>query len=478
MSNRTFHISGSIGVVLETSDLRNLMESSPKIPKIKVEFPEKPKTDNPTLTVELPFGIAEMGNTMKGENLLFLQGIDNQFPSKLKKILAKSPIYKVGLKYSAQQLAGMGLQTGKESIDEETGEEVFKNSLSPGWKDYAKRANFFNNFYARGCRNLKTWNMVYVLVSMSEQNLIANTTVLPNDRCRLWGNTKTGTVSHCIVADWERITSQVNPNNAQFYPVIDAWYNTAESFRETVKANPTVKEYVYVLRVPSDDIVYNIPDHFTLVESGLLDYANNIVNFKKWVQQNLTTLDKILFVSDEYMEGQYPQWQSWKSAAENGGKKGDESADKISAAYDAVVEAFQKSASGIQKGGKTITAPMNEDGKKSIEIVKVEQNSFDAQYNIDAGWVEKQIHWALQIDAGLYSSVEGKNNNGGSAKTQTFNIAQANEWIYEQSLIQIPQFISDFNGYGVETFRVRRATMYSTDALSAKDRSVQNPMNN
>jgi len=437
----------------------------------------KNEAPNLKFKVKLPLALSDNNGTLQSEKTLFLHGLDNKFPQKLKTILKKSPIYKVGLGYSSQQLAGLGLQTGSIEIDSDKNEEYFKLDQNKAWEDFTKRANLFQNYYTKACRAIKTYNMCYVHIALSAAGTIANATVLPNTRCRLWGNTLTGKVSHCIVADWEKVGNSVSEENAQFYPVIDNWFDTANTFREQVAANKEITEYVYVLRVPSDDLIYNLPDHFSLVESGLIDYANNIINFKKWVMENITTLNQIMFVTREYMISRYPEWEAWENLAKKGGEKGKDAAKKIEDAYDELGTLFQSSASGVEKSGKLIQAPLFDGDKESIKFVKVEQNTFDSQYNADAGWVETQIHWALQIDAGLYSAVDGKNNNGGSAKTQTFNIAQLNEWIYEQVLIELLQFISDYNQFGVKAFRVRRATMYSSDAISAKDRQVQNPTN-
>lgn len=445
-------------IVMTQSDFKNQMQSVKASPKFKVS---------------LPFAMSEQNGTLLADSALFLQGKDNKFPQNLRKILAKSPIYKVGLGYSSQQLAGLGLQTGEIII--ENREEVFELKQYPQWDDFAKRSNFTQNFYTKACRAIKTYNMCYVHLSLSQHNTIAAATVLPNTRCRLWGNTNTGEVSHVIVADWDRVGSIINKDNSQSYPVIQNWFDTANTFKDQIIKDSTIKEYVFVLRVPSDDIIYNMPDHFSLVESGLIDYANNIINFKKWVMENITTLNQIMFVTQEYMQSRFPEWESWNAQARKGGDKGKEASDKIDAAYDELAKIFSDTASGVEKSGKMIQAPMFDDGKESLKFVKVDQNTFDSQYNADAGWVETQIHWALQIDAGLYSAVDGKNNNGGSAKTQTFNIAQLNEWIFEQVLLELPQFISDFNGFGVSSFRVRRATMYSSDAISADKRQVQNP---
>lgn len=459
---KKLRIIGNNAIVMTQSDFKNQMKQIKKIADYEVT---------------LPFAWSEKWNTLEMDHFLFMQGKDNRFPQNLKKILAKSPIYKVGLQYSAIQLAGLGIQTGKFEVDEITKVETFQVTDNPIWKGFEKRANFFRNYYMKSCRALKTYNMAYVHIVLSEKGTIANATVLPNTRCRLYGNTKTGKTTHCVVADWEKMPGvSVNKDNSLWYPIIDNWYDTAESFRATVAENPTQKEYVYVLALPTDDLIYNVPDHFTLVESGLLDYANNIVNFKKWVMENLTTLNQIMFVSEEYMESRYPEWKAWQQAAENGGEKGSAAAKKIDDAYDELATLFQASSSGVEKSGKMVQAPMFADGQESIKIVKVEQNTFDQQYNEDANWVEKQIHWALMIDAGLYSSGgDGKNNNGGSAKTQTFNIAQTNEWMFEQVLLEIPQFISDYNRFGVSDFMVKRATMYSTDAVSPTDRHIANP---
>lgn len=408
---------------------------------------------------------------------LFLNGADNLFPNNLKKILKRSPIYKVGLQYSAQQLMGLGLQKGTVKIEND--EEFFVPVANKAWEDFEKRSKFITSYYIPACKAIKTFYEVYVLVSLSPKKLIAKVSILNNDRCRVVGDPDTGQEYFCTVAQWEMGSPTTDTKKTKTYPLIDGWYSPVDALTELTKKYPNEYDFVYRLKMPSDNVIYALPEHFSIVESGLIDYANNIVNFKSWIMQNMTTLNQILFISREYLESQHPLWDTWETQAKAGGDVGKEAMKKMDKIYDDLVTNFTNANSGIQKGGKMLVAPMMNDGERnfeSIKVVKVEQNTFDAQYNTDANWVEKQILWAIQIDAGQYAAQEGKNNNGASAKNSSFNIAQMNEWMFEQFIMEVPTFVSDYNRYGVELFRTRRATILTSDAFSAQNRQIQNPM--
>lgn len=413
----------------------------------------------------------------EGKLRLFLNGADNLFPNNLKKILKRSPIYKVGLQYSAQQLMGLGLQKGKVVIENQ--EEFFVPVPNPAWDVFEKRSRFITDYYIPACKAIKTNYQVYVLITLSAKKLIAKVSVLHDDRCRVIGDPNTGEELFCTVTQWDSYATNNDDKKTKTYPLIDAWYSPTESLQELIKQYPNENSFVLRLKMPSDNVIYALPEHFSIVESGLIDYANNIVNFKSWIMQNMTTLNQILFISREYLETQHPLWTSWEDQAKAGGEKGKKAQEEMDKIYNSLIQDFTNANSGIKKGGKMIIAPMMNDGEKnfeSVKVVKVEQNTFDAQYNADAAWVEKQILWAIQIDAGQYTAQEGKNNNGSSSKNSSFNIAQMNEWMFEQFIMEVPTFVSDFNGYGVELFRTRRATILTSDAFSAQNRQIQNPM--
>jgi hypothetical protein len=177
--------------------------------------------------------------------------------------------------------------------------------------------------------------------------------------------------------------------------------------------------------------------------------------------ENPTRLDKILFISQDYVKQNYPQFENLMDLASKGGKEGEDALEEIDEIFETIATKFQESNSGVDKSGKTILAPLLEDGEQSIKVVKVDQNTFDSEYNADANWVEKQILWAVMVDSAQYSSSEGSTASGGSNKNQSYNLAQVNQWMFEQFLMEIPKFIADFNEYGIETFKVTRATMFS-----------------
>lgn len=419
-------------------------------------------------------------DVIKEEELkLFLNGTDNLFPNNLQKVLSKSPIYKVGLQYSGQQLMGAGLQKGALVIEDS--QEYFNPVKYPKWDFFEKKSHFITEYFIPACKNIKTYYQVFALISLSANKTIAKVSVLNDARCRIVGDPKTGEKKYCVVRNWNDASSNQmdinNPDTSSIYPIIDSWYDPIDSLNELIKKFPNIYDFVLYVSIPSDGLIYSKPEHFSIVESGLIDYANNIVNFKSWIMKNMTTLNQILYISREYLLSSYPEWQSWENDASQGGKKGEDAKKKMDNVYDSLSAKFKNSNSGIDKGGKMVIAPLLENDHESIKVVKVDQNTFDSQYNEDANWVEKQIQWAIQIDAGQYSSVDGKNNNGGSNKTQTFNIAQLNEWMFEQFIMIVPQFVSDFNQFDVEAFRIRRSTMYSSDAVSAKDRHIQPPTN-
>jgi len=235
-------------------------------------------------------------------------------------------------------------------------EEYFVPVKNTKWDDFEKRAKFILDYYIPSCKAIKTHYEVYVLITLSPKKIIAKASVLNNDRCRVVGNPDTGEEHFCVVTQWEAMGATYDAKKTETYPLIDAWYDPKESLDTLIKEYPTQNSFVYRLKVPSDNVIYALPEHFSIVESGLIDYANNIVNFKSWIMQNMTTLNQILFISREYLETQHPLWSTWESEAKAGGEKGKKAQDTMDRIYDELVSNFTEANSGIKKGGKMLVA--------------------------------------------------------------------------------------------------------------------------
>jgi hypothetical protein len=71
---------------------------------------------------------------------LVFNGDDNLFPNNLRNILKKSPIYKVGLLYSAQQLMGLGESPGKTEVNDN--KLMFIPEVNKDWQEFKRKSRF------------------------------------------------------------------------------------------------------------------------------------------------------------------------------------------------------------------------------------------------------------------------------------------------------------------------------------------------
>jgi hypothetical protein len=412
-------------------------------------------------------------------------GTDNQFPKNLYTIIKRNSKLKVGLGIKARNLIGLGIETGEYLY--ENNQKKFVPQEFNAFDTFYDRANVFRNYVVPAARALKTYFQCFVSIGLTpDGSKIAYLKVIPNHKCRLSKPTPDGKYKYCYVSNyWDKGTINVKDSKkVKPIPVIDSFFDSAEDLRK-ISMKGKVKEFMYVLRIPTEEDHYSLPDWVSVIEQGWVDTSNDVPTFKRWLMKNLTTVNQIMYINEKYFETQYPDWNELKKQCsqdkkDSGGSK--TAFAEMQSRRKKLVDDIQEKLSGLKNSGSLITAPMLRDAagntaveSKAIEIETIKGTDFSERFNADANEADTQILFALEIDPSIYGNLTRTDSQGGTGKREGNDIAQASEYIFEQILLEPLYFKRDFDIDPTQTamqFRIKRVVTPTLDAITPSQRKI------
>lgn len=412
-------------------------------------------------------------------------GTDNQFPKNLYTIIKRNSKLKVGLGIKSRDLIGLGIETGEYSYD--NNKKQFVPKLYPEFATFYDRANVFRNYIVPAARALKTYYQCFVSVGLTADGAkISYLKVIANQKCRLSKPNSAGQYKDCFISQyWDKgITNVKDDQRVKTVPVIESFFDSAEEMRKLSK-NGKIREFIYVLRVPTEEDHYSLPDYVSVIEQGWVDTSNDVPQFKRWVMKNLTTINQVLYVNEKYFELTYPDWNELKKQCSLDRKDvggGQTAFEEMKSRRQKLVDDVQSKLSGFKKSGSMITVPVIKEvfgnsfvETKAIEIETIKGNDFTDRYNADANEADTQILFALEVDPSIYGNLTRKDSQGGTGKREGHNIAQASEYIFEQILLEPLFFKRDFDKNAGEEnmqFRIKRAVTPTLDEITPSQRQI------
>jgi len=413
-------------------------------------------------------------------------GVDNQWPQSIEKIIRRNSKLRVGLAHKTRDLIGLGIETGR--YDYATGRKQFLPAEFPLFDNFYDRANVFRNYLVPAAAALKKYYMVFVSVMLTEDaKYVAALKVIPNRKCRLSKPNANGTIKLCGISNyWDRGLNTIkDKEKVQVLPVIDSFFDSADTLHEIVKKTKK-REFIYVLRVPTEEDFYSLPDYVSVIEQGWVDVSNDVPAFKRWVIKNLTTINLVMYVSESYFEAAYPDWSELKQrcvAHQNDEAERQKSFNEIKRRKDLLVNDIEEKLSGVKKSGKMITVPVLKEAvgntaydSKTITIESIKGNDYSGNYNADANEADAQILFALGVDPSITGNLTRTDSQGGTGKREGHNIAQASEYMFEQFLLEPLEFKRDYDkrpGEKGMKFRIARAVTPTLDAITPSERQIQ-----
>lgn len=406
---------------------------------------------------------------------------DNQHPQRLKKLIESNSKLQVGLWNKAVELLGHGIETGIYQTDENTQEDGFKFQRQQEWIDWVKAANTLVNYEVLAARSLVSHYISFVSLILNEdKSKVIVVKARSPLNCRLSKIDATGHTPFCYYSEqWHNNPSIEDIERVQKIPVLDTWFLDFDAFREQL-AKGKETEYMLVVRVPTDDSPYPYPDYLSVVRQKYVELSNNVPIWKSAIMKHQTTLNQILYVSEEYYRLKYPNWQIIAEKAKAGDK---ESIAFVREKREKVAMDIHDQITGIDKSGKMILGHLlsnpnnfaDKNLQKSFIVEAVETVQLDGKWIPDGNEADRQILFAIDVDAAQYGGLPGATDTGGSNKRESSNNSQLRKYVFEELQLSVYRFVRDFNQMGDFDFRIKRALTPTLDQVTAKDRQLNQP---
>jgi hypothetical protein len=386
-------------------------------------------------------------------------GTNNQFPSTIRKELEKNPDLAAGLDWKARALYAGGLKY--EVL--EGGQFVEKRI--PEVEKFLKRNRRYpvqavNHFY-------RLYNVFPELVLTKDRSEIYYLTAQNPEYCRYeLANKRTGLVRKCYInANWENTASH---NDSLTIPVdvIDPILETELSIRQGSRY-----KYIYPLSYPTGRKYYQLAHWNSIRQSGWLELANSIPEFKKALMKNQISVKYIIHVPDYWWEWKFPEWKNYDANTRQE-KQRDE------------LKKFNDFLTGAKNAGKSIMVTFQTDKHTKKEyagwrLEPVDNKIKDGVYIEDSVEATIKIFSALGVDPALAGIIPGKggSNRSGSDKREAFNAYISLCKIHADIVLEPYDIVSEYNGwndrFGMMRWSFRQPIMQTLDKVPESQRTTQ-----
>ncbi len=185
------------------------------------------------------------------------------------------------------------------------------------------------------------------------------------------------------------------------------------------KKDEKVFRYIVPVSFPTPGrTYYQKPYWYSIIESGWLDFATAIPEFKKYLIQNGMTIRHVIYLEDDYFPDIFK-------------REGITDVAKQKARVKKEYTDLNKFLTGLQNTGKSMVSFYKSfaDGKKRyrIEIQTIKNEFKGGEYIEDSGEVSNMIAYTLGVHPSLIGATPGKNTGSlsGSDKRELFIIKQA-----------------------------------------------------
>jgi len=409
---------------------------------------------------------------------LSMAGIDNLFPENLRKVINSNYRTKKNVHLSQIEIAALGIQAG---VIEETpeGEEKFKFKKFKEWRDWNRKWNINNRYLALTAHNFSQYYFSPVEIILNKnKDYIAMVETKEGWTFRFAEPNDDGIIDHCYLsAVWEKNPRLDDTNRVRKLPLIFNVYDSATTLYErAIDENQT--NFIYLLRVETDELIYPIPHYYPLITQGVIDISIDATKFKKYILRNVVGASVVVYVPDWYWSSKYTDWNDLVAKFQ----KGDPAAKQKLLGYrQEVIDLVTEVISGAENAGRIILADINTklsakdtELAKSIKIEVIDKKNFSGDFLPDQQEADSNIDWGFGIDPSRYGTKPGATNNSGNAKGNAQNVGQVSQFLNEELILDIPRLIRDYNKFDEDMeFQIRRTVIKTQDAIPPKDRAIQ-----
>lgn len=364
-------------------------------------------------------------------------GADDLHPQTIISEVKKSTIVGPKLDMLARFLYAGGVSYGTVTIDEK-GNEKFQRKWNPEINKWLRKSGF-NRYLIEASKDLVWFYHIFPEIILDDKKKAIGIATQAAENCRFsWANPKTGVSDLVYVNKNRALGSPAEKDTAQI-PAVDPYYGAFEK----IMADKRGKNYIYPISYPVPGCeYYQIPEWNSVRESGWLDFASKIPQYKKQLMTNQISIKYIIRVADWYWEWKYPGFAKMKPEDRDA---------KVASTLDEI----NSKLSGTDATGKSILITDKAmEGKtevmKGVIIEAVDDNKLkDGKYIEDGKMANEHIIFALNLDHQLAGTPPGGGLGAGSGSDIRVSLNKHMAFIkpFQDLLLEPLYLISELNGW-------------------------------
>lgn len=324
-------------------------------------------------------------------------GVDDNFPLMIAALMRRTTVGRAGLQRLTKYLYGQRVMTYKIVDITESGKETIQMVRLPEWEEIARRSNFKANRLIN-FQDYSYYAIAYVeFVFTADKSKVYSMHVHKASHCRL-APAKKGRIPSVFVSG---NFPDPKPDQVEEIPAIDM-LNFPQQIEEIRNDK---KNFKYIMPIFWPDV---LNDYYPVVfwdsarESGWMDIAISIPQYKKALFKNQMSLKYHIKIPQTYFESRWTQWKTMPQ------KEKDTIVQDL---YDEL-NTMLTGAENAQKAFMSFTTHDQHTGKEtggwSFEVIddKMKQGS----YLPDSAAANSEILFAM----GINPASNGQGNTGGS----------------------------------------------------------------
>jgi len=373
-------------------------------------------------------------------------GDSDKFPTTLAKAVRKNGSASSAMRVKERTHYGNGLTLYKNSKSE-TGKKVVEFvpiDEEPTIETFLKKIRY-KLFLQETIKDLEWFNIAFPEFVLSvDRKSIASVRRQKTAWCRYGAPNNKGFVDKIYVSSKFGNVSNIDVDDNEYVseiPLINPYLTKEEIIEYCIEKN--IDRFVIPFGYPlSDESFYPEADWHSILNSGWLDVANSVPEYKLNIFKNQVSIKYLIEIDERYFEKTYQEeWHKYPLEQKLAIRK-------------EIIQTITDELSGNKNSGKSISSIMFTDAKDSqisaIKITPIDDKFKDGSYLPEAEAANSEVLFAMGVDPSVIGAgiPGGKLGAGsGSDKRVAFNIMQALKSSDRDVSLSVLEFIQDFNGW-------------------------------
>lgn len=383
-------------------------------------------------------------------------GYNDRYPHDTIEKLAAVPIAGRAINDLIKLAYGEGI-----TYEKETGNDP--DDISDTDVDIFLKANKPHKILSKAYGAYYRHNCIFVVYTLDANGKIAKIEIPDTAHCRLSVQDEESLRVEALLYS-KKFGSQFTPRDEDIIaiPLLDEW--DSDTFFDTL----TTAKFAMMIHGESPAMTYYPVQPWAglLKKKGWLDVSANVSRIMFSMQENQTVIKYKIGVDDKRFRNMYGDgWRKDDFKYEGKDKK------TLRNEYWAEIE---KVISGVDNAGKSIkyifeSDPMSGRIMDDIVIEALDDKVKTGQWIPNSQAADQQIVQALGVDAsmiGLQGMDTALGGNSGSNKRVGYNQAISMNTLDQQTVLEIYNFVSEFNGWGVCFYHehIEQTTINNTES--------------